>query len=331
MKGRVIADWTKADFSTENGRRLIFDAVNHFVGATERNEKVRAAVTHFGTKDDGPAQIKELIEKFQLETAADQAWEIFFKFRDYTNTTKDGFRIRDVGSGLTFRLIPEGGEIKVAKMAGEDVTVGFNMYGAGLAWHRTLIDDRDWWTLEENAVAFRNKYLKLRAQIGVALIEAIPSGQNVAWQNPTPAALANTDPRYVASRDANTISAGCLKVITDMRSAGYEVNPEAAFALLAPLQLRPRISAALALTQNGMAGTPKAQQFNVQPVYTMELSETDKYYVGLPGIKSIWGDRMRLSVESKFHLETYSDVAAGWARFGAAIGETKQIARCATA
>ena len=331
MKGRVIADWTQADFETDAGRRLIFDAVNHFVGATERDDNVRAAVRHFGTKDDGPAQVKELIEKYNLDNAADQAWEIFFAFRDYTSTTKDGFRIRDVGSGLTFRLIPEGGEIKIAKMAGEDVTVGFNMYGAGLAWHRTLIDDRDWWTLEDNAIAFRNKWLKTRSSIGCGLIEAIPAGQNVTWQNPTPAALAATDPRYLASRDANTIQAACIKILTELRAAGYDVPPGVTFALLAPIQLRNRISAALALTQNNVTGTPKAMQFNVQDAYTMELSATDKYYVGIPGMKSIWGDRKRLEVESKYHLETYSDIAAGWARLGAAIGETKQICRCATA
>lgn len=331
MKGKVIADWTKANFSSDSGRRLIFDAVNHFVGATERDKEVRLAVTHFATKADGPAKVKELIEKYHLENAADQGWRIFFAFRDYTGTTQDGFKIRDVGSGLTFRLIPEGGEIKIAKMAGEDVTVGFNMYGAGLGWHRTLIDDQDWWTLEDNAIAFRNKWLQTQAQIGCGLIEAIPAAQNVAWQSPTPAALANTDPRYMASRDANTIEAACLKVLTEMRAAGYDVSANATFALLAPLQLRNRISAALALTQNNTTGTPKATQFNVQPEYTLELSAATSYYIGLPGLKSIWGTRKNLAVESKYHLETYSDIAAGWARLGAAIGEVRQIARCATA
>ena len=71
-------------------------------------------------------------------------------------------------------------------------------------------------------------------------------------------------------------------------------------------------------------------QYNVVPNYTLELSSATSYYVGLPGMKTIWGERKRLEIESKFHLETYSDLAAGWARFGAAIGETKQIARCAT-
>ena len=234
MKGRIIADWRKANFQTEAGRALIFDAVNHFVGATQRDEAVRLAIAHFGNKSDGPAQVKELIEKFHLENAADQAWSVFFAFRDYTNSNKDGFRIRDVGSGLTFRLIEEGGEIKVAKMAGEDVNVSFNMYGGGLAWHRTLIDDQDWWTLEDNAIAFRNKWLAYRASVGCALIEALPSAQNVTWQSPTPAALAATDPRYTASRDANTIDAACVKVLTEMRAAGYDINPGATFSFSRP-------------------------------------------------------------------------------------------------
>lgn len=331
MKGKVIADWTKANFGTEAGRRLVIDAVNHFVGATERDKELRLAVTHFATKADGPEKVKELIEKYHLENAADQGWRVFFTFRDYTSTTQDGFKIRDVTSGLTFRLIPEGGEIKFAKMAGQDVTVGFNMYGGGLAWHRTLIDDQDWWTLEDNAIAFRNKWLRTQAQIGCGLIAAIPAARNIAWQNPTPAALPNLDARYTASRDANTIEAACLQIITDMRAAGYDVSASTPFALLAPLQLRNRITAALALTQNGVTGTPKATQFSVQPEYTLELADATSYYVGIPGLKSIWGTRKNLTVESRYHLETYSDIAAGWARLGAAIGETRQFARCATA
>jgi hypothetical protein len=331
MKGKVIADWTKANFATEGGRRLVFDAVNHFVSATDRDKEVRQAVTHFATKADGPAKVKELIEKYHLENAADQGWRVFFAFRDYTSTTQDGFRIRDVASGLTFRLIPEGGEIKFAKMAGSDVTVGFNMYGAGLAWHRTLIDDQDWWSLEDNAIAFRNKWLQTQARIGCGLIEALPQNRDVAWQDPTPAALAVGDPRYTASRDANTIEAACLQILIDMRAAGYDVSASTPFVLLAPLQLRNRISAALSLTQNGVTGTPKATQFSIQAEYTLEFAAATSYYIGIPGLKSIWGTRKNLTVESKYHLETYSDVAAGWARLGAAIGETRQFARCATA
>lgn len=331
MKGRVISDWTRADFSTPQGRALIIDAVSHFTRAADVNPEVRAAIAHFGTKADGPAKIREILEKFHLEGAADQAWRAFFTVRDYTSTNQDGFKLRDVGSGLTFRLIPEGGEVKIAKMAGEDVEVAFSMYGGGLGWHRTLIDDRDWWTLEDNAISFRNKWLAKQAAIGCALIEALGAGQNQAWSAPTPAALANTDSRYVAIRDANTINDACVGILTDLKAAGYDVAPGVAFTVLAPIQLRNRISAAMALTSTSVAGSPAAVQWNVTPVYTLELSATNKYYVGIPGMKSIIGVRMNLTIFDQFDPKTYSDIAVGWARLGGAIGEVKQIRRCSIA
>ena len=67
------------------------------------------------------------------------------------------------------------------------------------------------------------------------------------------------------------------------------------------------------------------------PRYTLQFTTTDVYYVCLPGRKTKSGNRMNLTVESRYDLMSYSDIAVGWARFGAAIGETQQFRRCATA
>jgi hypothetical protein len=39
---------------------------------------------------------------------------------------------------------------------------------------------------------------------------------------------------------------------------------------------------------------------------------------------------MRLTIYNKFDEESYTDIAVGWGRFGGAIGDSDQFARCAT-
>lgn len=331
MKGRIVKNWAVVDIENREHRKKVFAALNHFLAQTERKD-VKAALQHMATQGDFPASVLEVIAKFQLTKQYDNAWERLFEMRDFTTSNRDGFSITDVGDGLTFELIPKGEKVKIGKMAGVKATVNFEMYGGGLGWHRTLFDDKEYWTLENNAIAFNNKWLHKRALIGYALIEAIGSGQNVTWQAAAPS-VATTDANYLALRDMATINYACRLILTDLKDKGYGVDVTSLFELVAPLALRERMMRALGLLNAGVAGTAmKGVNFNITPSFTMNLTtnQTD-YYVGIPGQKSIWGTRMDLKVFDKFDIESYSDIAVGWARLGGAIGDTQQIRRCASA
>lgn len=330
MKGRIVKDWDQVNVANPEHRRKLFGALNHFIQVPQVNPEVRAAMQHFSTTGDFPASALQVLEKYGLETNYDDGWMQVFDVMDMTSSQRNGFQMLDVEHGLTFSKVRVGEKAKIYKMAGEKVTVNFDMYGAGLGWHRTLFDDREYWTLEDNARAFRNQAAADRAQIYYDLIDAIPSSQNLAWQAVTPANVANTNENYNAIRDINTINKACETILLAVKNKGYGATARSQFLIVAPIQLMARLNRALGLLNAGISGAFQGVQYNVRVVYTMMLASSTQYYVCLPKIKAKAGIRMNLTVFDKFDPESYSDIAVGWERHGGAIGDIEQFQRCAT-
>ena len=109
------------------------------------------------------------------------------------------------------------------------------------------------------------------------------------------------------------------------------MTPTSQFIILAPIQLKGRLSRALGLVQQPFAGSVSRTYYNVTPTYTLGLAASDVYYVILPKQKLITANRMDLTIFAKFDELSYSDIAVGWARYGGAIGDSQQLQRCATA
>lgn len=331
MKGRIVKDWGAVDIANPEHRRKVFGALQHFFDVRGKDKSVRAAMQHFATTGDFPTSVLEVIEKFGLETNYDEGWREVFDVKDFTSSNRNGFQLLDVEHGLTFQKVAVGQKAKIYKMAGDKVTVNFDLYGAGLGWHRTLFDDREYWTLEDNARAFANKAAADMAQVYYDLIDAVGSGQNLAWQAPTPATLPNTDANYAAVRDMNTIAKAIETILLAVKDKGYGATVRSPFVALAPIQLMPRVARALGLLNAGLAGSLPGVSYNVRPVYSMMLASSSVYYVILPKVKMKAGIRMNLTIKDQFDAESYSDIAVGWMRHGGAIGDTDQIIRCATA
>jgi len=332
MKGKIVADWSKVDINSSDDRKQIFGALQHFMNAANPayDKAGKALMQHFATSDDFPTSVLEVLKKFQTTTFYDNAFEQVFDMADFTSSNRNGFEILDVEDGLTFAEVPIGEAAKIYKFGGAKTTVSFNRYGAGLGWDRTLFDDKEYWTLENNAIAFRNKWYSSRAEYAYALIDAIGVGQNLAWQAVTPANVANTNENYNAIRDINTINAACLEILTDLKDKGFDVSPSTPFVLLAPIQLKARILRAMGLLNSGISGTQRGLVYPVTPHFTLGLTSSTTYYVCVPKIKAIFADRMLLTIFDKFDPQTYSDISVGWGRYGGTIGDTEQFQRCAT-
>lgn len=330
-RGQIISDWDSVDMSDPKSRAQVVGALTHMVRAHEENPDISVALQHYGTTGDFPTSIIPLLDKYRLQTSFDQGWKRVFRERDFRASQRNGFELLDVEDGLSFEEVPVGEKAKLYKMSGSKVQVYFVRYAAGLQWDRGLIDDREYWTLEDNAFAFRNKAGAYKAQVHYDLIDAITSAQNLAWQAPFPSTLPNTNENYGAVRDIRTINQACVEIIVDLADKGLGVNSGTNFILLAPIQLRDRITRALGLLNVGISSGQRGVQYNVTPVYTTMLASTSVYYVCAPGIKAISGRRMDLTVYERFDEMTYSDIAVGWMRFGAAIGDVEQFQRCSTA
>jgi len=332
MRQKIFSNYGKLDFSTPEGREKIFAAVQYF--ATERPKaiakKYRAALQAFGASTDFPAVANQILEKFHALPAYDTGFEEIFDIRDFTGTNESGYDILDVEDGLAFAKIPVGGKAHIYKMAGDKVSVDFDMYGGGLGWHRTLIDDKKYWTLEDNAVAFVNKAAEDKAAAFYALIEALAAGYNIAWQNPDPALLPNTVETYTANRDAQTLNAAAQAILLAVEDKGYGVTLQnITFKVSCPIQLVGRLTKALGLLLQGFAGSPGQISYKFDLMPTTMYETTTVYYVILPKIKLKGGNRMNLTIFNKFDIESYTDIAVGYQRFGGAIGDSDQLRRCA--
>jgi hypothetical protein len=338
MKGKIV-NWgnidskgTKADWSNPEHRKLIVGALQHF--SKQYHEAClgfrMAQTQHFGKSENFPTSILQVMDKFRESLAFDNAWEQIFKVHDFTDYRRDGFKIATVGDGLTFKKVAKGDKADVYSMGGEEITVPFNMYGGALGWHKTLFDDEEYYTMEDMAFTFVNKAAEDRAANAYALIEAIGSGINLAWQAVTPASVATSNENYDAIRDFNTINKAVQNLFDNNRSKGYGVSTNTRFKLLYPYQLRSRIQRALGMRNMNISGDQPGMVYNVDPLETIGLSSATSYYVCLPGAKTQWGDRMRLTIETEMDALSYSEIAVGWQRFGGGIGDTQQFVRCAT-
>lgn len=330
MKGKIISNWRNVNFEDASSRAKVVGALQFFMKAPDRDVTLKKAIQHFATKGDFPAEILQILEKFHATPDYDLGYEELFDVRDFSGTNESGFQILNVESGLTFVKVPIGDKAKVFKMSGEKTPVSFDLYGGALGWHRTLIDDRQYWTLEDNAIAFRNKAYSSRAANFYALIEAV-TGEDVSWQAVTPVSVATSNENYNAIRDVNTINAACLQILTDLKDDGVGANANSQFVILAPVALKSRLERAARMLQQPVVGSGQHLSFNIRIIYTLMLSSNSYYYVIFPKAKMKGGYRMDLTIYDQFDILAYTDTMAGWMRYGAGIGDTDQIKKCATA
>jgi len=299
-------------------------------------KKIQRASMHlqaFGTLGDFPAAPKDVIDKFHEIPLYDNGFEQIFDIQDYSGSRRDGFSISTVQSGLTFRKVLTGEKLKVYQMSGDKAYVYFDYYGGALNWHRSLFDNQDYWTIEDNAIEFRNEAFRIRAATFYALLETAADAKAIiAWQNPTPAGLAATDRYYAASRDINTLNFAAQTIMLACTNKGYGISPDIAqFIILTPLQLRGRIRQALKYQMDSYVGSEKVSDYNFRQITTTMLTSATQYIVILPKKKFKAGYRMDLTTYADFDILAYVDTVAGWMAYGGAVGDSDQLERCAIA
>lgn len=328
MKGKIISNWQKVDFTDKLSRNKMVGAMQYFMSAPDREPVLKKAMQNFATKGDFPAEILQILDKFHATPDYDLGYEDIFDIRDFTGTNESGFKILSVESGLTFGKVLTGEKAKIYKMTGTVAEVAFDMYGGGLNWDRKLIDDRQYWTLEDNAIAFRNKAYSSRAANFYGLIEAAGALNTTSWQAVTPSSVATSNENYDAIRDVNTINAACLAILTALKDSGVGANANSQFVIVAPIALKSRLERAARMLQQPVVGSGQNLSFNIKINYTLMLTSNSYYYVCFPKAKSKGGYRMDLTLFDQFDILSYADTMVGWMRYGGAVGDTNQIERC---
>ncbi len=354
-KGNIVSDWglfeRMGGIENPKAMRMVRGAMNNFLRlpntppfkaaaqafmSTGDIDAARSVLTQgfqaqaYATAGDFPASVLEVLDKYHQTLYFDRAYEQAFKSIDLRNSNRDSFDILDVISGLAFTVTPEGEKAHIYKMSGAKVNVTLDMYSGGLGWSRRLFMNKEYWTIEDNAIEFQNKAVESKAQDHYDLIEAIATTYDLAWQ-PVTGAVPTTNENYVPIRDINTINKACENILIRLQDLGMSVTPNSQFIILSPIQNIGRIGRALGMVQQPFSGSTTQLNYNVKPYYTLMFTDTDDYYVILPKNKIQTATRMDLTVFSDFDITSFTDIAVGWQWYGGAIGELKQISRCKTA
>lgn len=331
MKNRIFSTYKDIDVSSLEGRKKFFGAITYFLRQPRevQNKLLEAGTTQFTVTGDFADEIKVLIEKLHLGLEElDVGWQQFFTTRDFSGTPAPGFRVREVSSGLTFNKRAEGGRARIYAITGTEAYVSFDTYGGGLEFDQAWFMDQEWWLVEDTAAEFRSAWYRDKAAIMYGLIGAIAAGYNIAYD-----AVEATE----LGKDIATINTAAAALLTALKALGYSVTANSSLLILSPIQLKARLNRALAATNllPGASSVSLQIEYNVQPVYSMNVLNagaacTDKWYLGLPGLKNKLGEKMPLTVFSDFKIESFVTTTVGWGRYGAYLNPA-QFRRLATA
>lgn len=342
MKSRIFnLDWEKFDFRNVEQRKQLagalqffltlpdkfippqFANVQAFVNARKELRETMEKIQAFTTTADFPASILPIIEKFHIIPTYDNFYEQIFDVRDFSGSRRDGFTVYNVQSGLTFKKVKVGEKLDVYQMSGDKETCYFDFYGGALGWHRQLFDDADWWSIEDNAIEFRNKAYQHRASVFYALVEAVVNYKSACIATEDPGC---DDCTKIARADANAMNLAAQTILLNCVNKGYGINPQTtSFIVLTPIQLRGRVRQALNVMLQAVVGSEKQIDFNFTQITSLMLTNSTTYYVILPKYKMKGGYRMDLTLFSDFDILSYTDTQAAWMRYGGCIGDIDQI------
>lgn len=337
MKSRIFnLDWSKFDYKDKESRRMLAGALQYFMAVpntfipdrfakVDEFVKAHRSVREFTLMSDGYPNEKaiDVVEKFHLMTDYDSGFETIFDVRDFSGTKAGGFDVAGAASGLTFREIKPGEKVKVYQMSAAKYRCYFCYYGGALGWHRQLFEDGDWWTIEDNAIEFRNKAYASRAAIYYSLLEAAADEVGCCAAVPSDCSDCSADARSIAE----SINYAATHLLTTLRNRGYSLSPGTTeFVVLTPIQLRGRVRQALGVRNQAFDNSPSIVDYNFRMVTSMMLTNPNRVMVILPKKTLKIGYRMDLTLFDDFDILSYTDTVAGWMRHGGCIGDLGQIA-----
>jgi len=337
MQSRIFnLNWEKFNYKDPEQRKNIAGALQYYCALPNRfipdrfakvQEFVKAhdkQVQEFTLMSDGYVNEKaiDIVAKFHLLTDYDNGYEQIFDVRDFSGTKAGGFDLAAARSGLTFREVKPGEKLKVYQMQAAKERVYFCYYGGALGWHRQLFEDGDWWTIEDNAIEFRNKAYSHRAGVYYALLEAAADAKGCCAQIAADCSDCDADARSIAT----SINYAATNILTNVANRGYDLNPATTqFIVLTPLQLRGRVRYALGQRMQAFSDSERLIDYNFKQITSMMLTTTNRILVILPGRTLKIGYRMDLTLFDDFDMLSYTDTVAGWMRHGGCIGDIDQI------
>lgn len=286
-------------------------------------------IQNLSTTADYPEFLNDLMKQFLDKPLSDTGYQMIYDIRDLGRS--DGWDVYTETSDFEFSLIPPGGRISYYTHSGAKYRAYADYYGGGNGIDQRLIDSRDFVSIERMIELARSVVMKKEAQVAYALIEAIGSGQNVAWQAPDPSAFANTEGTYTANRDAQTLCKAAETLIANNKDKGLMPDGlSTTFFVLHNYQLQKRLQKANSLRLQSFDNSNReVSTYNFVFIGTTLLATPTVYYVGIPKGKMTGGILLNLTQFTQFSQSNYMQDIAHWKAFGFDINDEEQIQRCA--
>lgn len=309
---------------------VINKAIQAFIhGLSVEDPKIKdRKIQAFWGSSDLPVVTKDVFKVFNQVPNYDLLWQEAFQ----GVTLKQGelsWEVDTLTSGVSFKLIPEGGKVEFHKFDGTQVTVSIQKYGAGTGVTWETIEGRKLYKFVQQMEQVRAALYTLWANIHYGLLATAGATNQITWQGIVT--------QSQLDRDIQTINAGYVAIGNAVKDSGYGDVANARMLLYGNTNLKARWNRALRATDrdktaasSGVAATAgdsgELMEYNVEPRFSYNSNlPANKGLLVLPGHKiqnSVYLNELGLSrkeIESLNELRTY------WTAFGAVVADNDQV------
>ena len=256
---------------------------------------------------------------------ADMTWTGLFDVQDFRNTAEESFDIADVYDAVTFTVLPDGVDIKVAGVRGTETNYKFQDVGGGFQYSINWERDNKFWRITNGLAAMQARYAQKMGSLAWSV--ACASGLSTTTRDAT----AST----TTGKDIRTINTGMDEIInaiyTDTDADGNTTDewmgePTFVVAYNNTTSLYTERAQQIQATNYGVPNDLSSGYKLAYPATFIgnPYVTTGNFYLFLPGRKFVSGIRQDLEIFPDFDPYKRVDARVGYGRYRHVRGDTKQ-------
>jgi len=334
---------------TPEGHKKFFGAIQAYAKAeSERATAFIGKIKELATASQTPEMVAGAFSKFDVGRGdVDLAWKLFFEEIPSAMLPGDNFTLVDIKNAVTFKRIGVGEKIEYQSISGSSAAVYFDTFGAGLQIPEAWYQDQKFWQIEQAVQEYNLAWYEDQATIMYALLHGtaaggkgfvagIPNQQGTGYPN----IVYNTTESGTLAKDAATINAGVIALLNELKTLGFKVTVSTPLVLLCNINMFDRCRAALNVVRNGFYTGAQPITTNIQLATTLNLGTASTWnksgtgtasasqiplgYLGVPGRKSVFLNKMPLTIyPPEFKTDTFATLVAAWGRYGGALNSAQ--------
>ncbi len=326
---QFLHEMEKAYHGDAEARHNTMQVMDHYMNqapkkAMMKAKSMRQQAAHmkaFGVSTDFPDLVTDSASFWQ--EVADMDLGFMEAFQEVPPVSGHGFfEIATARGTGAFVYMPEGSEVNISKYSGDDMQVPYITVAYGIGWTLQMIQDKRIAIMFDRARNARNLYWKDKRDRHLLLLTtACPSGNKVAYDSTG----ANT-----LEMDINTINNLYTTVMASLLGLGIIdslATPE--MLLFTRPTMLPRINRAIRQATQYLQTAQIEFPVRVIPTWSDQIPRATgndaRLLAVVPGAKLQTSVKMEPTVFQAADIKSMSYIETVWSRYGAGVGEPKQI------